>query len=68
MYEYKSPQEREAERRRKVAEEQEKERNLRDSTRKRETRYCNYHGCGMPFSAPPGSKRTRCLDHDGREV
>ena len=51
--------------RREVATERWSEQILRDSTRERETRSCTYPGCGMPFYVPPGSKRTKCLNHFG---
>lgn len=66
MSEYQSPQEREAERRRQVAEEQQRERNLKDSTRERESRFCKYPGCGRGFWVPPQSKRRYCSLHEGR--
>lgn len=63
---YQDPQETERLRRDKVAKQQEHERKLKDSTKKRETRYCNAPGCGGPFWCPPGSIRTKCGRHEGK--
>jgi len=63
---YQDPQEKERLRREEVEKQQEHERNLKDSTNKRETRHCNDPGCARPFWAPPGSMRTKCGRHEGK--
>jgi len=61
--EYRSPQEREADRRARIAEQQAQENALKDSTKQRETRRCQASGCGRSFWCPPGSARRYCTDH-----